>query len=183
MSTIKSAPHYFSFLTQTESPFFNESWDKAFAELNSDLTWIDELEKEMEETYSRDFDDTDFPSYHIWPKNWRDAFESASRNSRENIKKHLLNAEKHEFDGITLYILEDQEEVWLSTPHYDYGSITKMESVDKYDSAITAAYIYLNEYENWSKKHKRSWDIANALSETGDMSRLSEMLDAESVSS
>lgn len=35
---------------------------------------------------------------------------------------------------------------------------------DDYDSVVTAAYAYINEYRDWEKNHKNIWEAANIKS-------------------
>ena len=160
---IKSAPNYYSFLTQENCPFFESAINKQLLLLASDLSWIDALEKEDDETYSRDYFDCEFPHFVDWPKNWQDGHNAAMKEADDNLTKHLLKAEEHRLDSdVSLYILD--EEVYLSTQFYANGSIRKMSQIGRYDSAVTAAYIYINEYREWESKHSATYNAANILS-------------------
>lgn len=158
-----SKPYYFSFLNQeSECTFFTEIWAeqlKAF----SNTSWIDALEIEDGEKYSRDFHSDDFPLFANWPHDFSRAFESATSDAQASITQHLKDAECHRIDGDTIYILN--EEVWLSTKSYGNGDIRKMnDATDTYDSVVTAAYVYINEHKEWSEKHGVKYEALNILS-------------------
>lgn len=161
---IVSAPNYFSFINQIECPFFKKSWSDKCSVLIKNTKWIDALEIEDNEKYSRDIESDDFPTYWNWPQEWQNEFEDAKNKAHSFKKEHLKNAEIHQIDSSTLYILDESEEVWFSTSYYANGEITKMGCNEQYDSALTAAYIFINEYAEWEKKHSATYKMANMLS-------------------
>jgi hypothetical protein len=157
-------PSYFKYLSQTNCPFFGEIWARELGNLANDIQWIDTLEKEDGTTYSRNPDSDDFPTYYNWPESWRRAYSRSVSEAEAKKKQHLRDAETHKLDEITLFILDDLEEVWLSTPHFNNGTIEKMDGLDPYDSVSTAAYVFLNLFNEWKAKHKNTWKAANILS-------------------
>lgn len=190
---MNSAPLYFSYLIQTECPFFAKVWSEKLEQLMIDLTWIDRLNQQIEtdksnriakdiesgrdpsnfyssgeQKCSKDFNAESFPSYHDWPKKWQEEYQSAIAQSRMQKESHLAAADTYRFDNSTLYILEDSEEVWFSTPHFANGDICKMAPTanDKveFDSAITAAYAFKNDYQEWDAKFGNAYKAANILS-------------------
>ena len=167
--TIKSAPLYFTYMTQASHPIFKRCWATKLHQLKKDLNWIDELEKEHEETYSRDYDSDDFPLFHCWPQAWRDAYNSAEDEASALLDEHLAKAEVFKVDGDRIYILD--EEVWFSTSSYNYGARTLMATSDHsdaiaFDSVATAAYAYVNDYNDWNAKYGARWEAANILSKS-----------------
>ncbi len=189
---IKSAPFYFDYLTQSECPFFDLIWQPKLNELSKDLSWIDHLneeerlEREAEITSdlekgvkpsqrlsseyesSKDFYSDDFPTFYNWPQEWQQAYRDIGNEIHLMKKEHLANADVFEINGSRLYILDESEEVWFSTNHYGNGDITKMDAATDrkvdFDSAITAAYAYKNDYEEWNTKHSSAYKAANILS-------------------
>jgi len=164
---LASKPRYFDYLTQVDDPFFDQVWSSKLAVLSADLTWIDEMEVRHNETYSRDFEHDDFPTYYNWPKHWREAFQAAKNEGHLLKKAHLAQAETHRIDGDVVYILG--EEVWFSTNHYDNGDIYKMAVSDRdknheFDSVVTAAYAYINDFNEWEQAHGKAYERANILS-------------------
>lgn len=161
-------PLYFSYLTQSDNPFFDVYWGKKLAKLVLDLKWIDELEVEDDCAYSRDFESDDFPTFWNWPQGWQDAHREASNSARLAKMAHLKSAEVVNIDGDELYILEDSEEVWFSTSTYANGIVMKMDAVSnddiEFDSAYTAAYAYMNDYKEWDAQYGSCWKAANILS-------------------
>lgn len=165
----ESKPLYFVYLAQTEQSedlFFNQVWSVKFAELSADLAWIDELEVKDGEAYSRDFDHVNFPTYYNWPASWRKAYEAAQNESHTLKKNHLAQAEVHQIDTQVIYIIG--EEVWLSTPHYDNSVIYKMKANEvkghSFDSVVTAAYAYINDFNEWKQAHGKAYERANIAS-------------------
>lgn len=168
MTVIVSAPSYFKFITQDCNVFFNRQWDEKRKALMLNLTWIDDLENKLVEKFSRDYESDDFPCYDLWPRIWFNTFNQCSRDSHIEAKEYLSKFQYFKIENCELYLDDDKEEVYFSTPHYDHGSIVKMMATDDYDSALTAAYAYLNEYREWEIQHKANWEHANLLSMTNN---------------
>lgn len=170
---MKSAPHYFEYLEQAECPFFKKHWGEKLSQLMLDLTWIDELEKTDNEIYSRDKNDDDFPTFWNWPQKWQNDYNDAIRIAHKDKEIYLANAEVYRFDNDCLYILEDSEEVWFSTSSYANGDIRRMDAASgrkiEFDSAITAAYAFKNDYQDWEKNHGATYRAANILSSADQM--------------
>lgn len=161
---IKNKPHYFHYITQSSDDIFENIWSGVLRELKNDLSWIDRLEKEDDELYSRDYDHDDFQTYWNWPQNWRDEFENAKTIAHKQRIQLLSDAEKYEFDGQTIWI--KGESVYLSTSSYACGDICLMTIDDDsdFDSVVTAAYAYINEWQDWNKKYGLKYEALNILS-------------------
>ncbi len=165
--SIASKPRYSDYLSQVDDTIFDQVWSPKLAVLSADLSWIDEMEAQNNETYSRDFEHDDFPTYYNWPKSWREAFEAAKREWHLLKKAHLERAEVHRVDGDVVYILGD--EVWFSTNYYANGDIYKMAVSDRdkeheFDSVVSAAYALINDFKEWEQTHGKAYEMANILS-------------------
>lgn len=185
---MKSAPSYFSYITQDEDPFFNAAWDEKLKTLTQDLSWIDELESlnrnEVDEyrrsnpgwekshstlgnyqLFSKDVDSDDFPTFYNWPNEWQLAFQACSTEACNSKTEYLKGFQKYSIGDNSLYINDDKEEVFFSTHGYDFGNIAKMTvKEDSFDSVLTAAYAFLNDYREWEKDHGAKWQQLNILS-------------------
>ncbi|HAS7807782.1 TPA: hypothetical protein I7551_07750 [Vibrio cholerae] len=185
---IKSAPSYFSYITQESDPFFNEVWAQKLKTLTLDLSWVDELEsvnrKEVDEyrrtnpdwevtrstygrydSFSKDVESEDFPTFHNWPIEWQSAFEACETEAYNLTTEHVKSFDKYLIGNNTLYIHDEKEEVFFSTNSYDFGCIKKMMAKDdSFDSVLTAAYALLNDYREWEKNHGVHWQKINILS-------------------
>lgn len=167
--SIKSAPTYYYYITQDCDPFFDVIWEKKLKTLTRDLSWIDALNAQGE-AFSKDLSSEDFPTYHHWPLDWKMALQACSNEAHKAKTEYLKGSQKHEIDRDTLYINDETEEVFFSTNSYGYGDIRKMMVQDDrfdsvlFDSVLTAAYAYLNDYREWKEEHGANWEALNILS-------------------
>ncbi len=190
---MKSAPFYFNYLTQVECPFFAALWAQKLESLMVDLTWIDRLNQQIEadksgrikkdlesgrepsnyfasdeQKCSKVFNDESFPDYHDWPENWQSMFREAVNEAGQERDRHLAAADTYDCGHNVLYILEDSEEVWFSTPHFANGQQCKMDCAENdkvgFDSVVTAAYAFKNDYQEWDAKSGNAYRVANVLS-------------------
>jgi hypothetical protein len=166
---VASKPLYFMYFTQDINPFFSKIWAEKLKALMADLAWIDELERRDSETYSRDYDHDDFPNYWVWPQSWRNAYGLAESEASLAKKELLKSAEAFTIDNDDLYIFEDENKVWFSTSSYDNGTLMQMQlqtgkNEHEFDSVVTAAYAFINDFNEWKQAHGKAYEMANILS-------------------
>lgn len=143
---MNSRPMCHKYLSLRENPFLSETWDKArLPELMKDLSWVDEDDLSV----SKDYNHEDFPTFWNWPIEWQSEFRKAEAEALELLAEYVSSFEKFTLGSCIVYINEDTDEVFVSSPAYDNGYLSRAEPRSVFDSAPTAAYAFANDYNDW----------------------------------
>jgi len=157
---MKLQPSYFEFFTQAENPYFDISWMNEF-----DMDWVDSVD---DDDVSKDFDSIDFPLSHHWPEEFKAKFQQSVSDSNKKIASLISKADEVvKIDEMTIYLDCPDSHHYFSTPFYANGEIQRagIDEDSQYDSAETAVYIFINEWNNWNEKYGKSYRNACKLSE------------------
>jgi hypothetical protein len=181
---MKSSPSYFSYFTQSDSPYFDISWMNSF-----DMSWIDDLneqqKKEFEEekkdaelpdsyhssddgTNSKDLNSVDFPLSHHWPAEFKEKFKYSVKESKEKIASLIKDTEQViEIEELEIYTDCPDGNHYFSTRFYANGDIqlAAIDNDSEFDSVDTAVYAFVNDWNDWNKEHGSSYRKAIKLSE------------------
>lgn len=141
-------PIYSKYFSQGQSEYLDLSWFES-----EDLSWIEDL---GEEEVSIDWKSIDFPSYHAWPQSLKDKYDSSLRDCQKKLKEVVKTAEETaEIGKLKIYVECEDGNTYCSTEYWCNGAIAIAEIDDDsdFDSVETAAYAFINDYNEWYEKN------------------------------
>lgn len=156
-----SRPMCHKYLSLRDNPFLTETWEKArLPELMKDLSWVDREDLPV----SKDYNDEDFPAFWNWPAKWQAEFRKAETEALELLIQYVSSFEKFTLGSCTVYINEGNNEVFVSSPAYDNGYLSRAEPRNVFDSVSTAAFAFVNDYNHWHSKFGMAYKATNITS-------------------
>lgn len=185
---MKASPNYFQYFTQAESPSSAWMWLE-----KEDYSWIDRINKERalekqnriatdikegrdpnnytcsgEDIASKNFDDVEFPGSHEWPASFYAKYKATVAEINTKISEMVKTADKIiKIEEMEMFLDCANGNHYFSTPYYAHGAIQKagIDDDSQFDSAETAVYAFINDYNEWNQKNGEQYRKMALISE------------------
>lgn len=119
------------------------------------------------EKYSIDPLSDDFPSYHDWPVQLCQKYDSHLRMLAKKTSDMAATGQIKHCGDVTLYLECQDGNHYFSTPYFNFGSIEHAELDDDnditFDHIDTAVYAYFNDWTDWNEQHGEAHRIKNKI--------------------